>query len=772
MAEVSGLDSFLLYNGADAPVSMQLSGSAISRALESKTAYVDNRLGKFNPYYDMRKFWEAGYRSLLIYPLSLGANTAGALLLSSKKEGVFDSSWATRAQVIGAVVYQAMQYNQLSKRLKTREMVSRLLYDFTGKSVLILDPYGRVVEANASAMEVLGRTSFMGERAVTFFEDDGEAAALLSLSEKKEARGFLTLKITGVEKLVYARASSTIFGGERVYALSFSQASNDSFSGKIFQEAVDQAPEIVFRMDSNGVVDYANQAAKNFFKKSDTEMRGMQFSEFVSPSDHLALAKSFSMLKEDSKSLNGLETRFLREGAKAKPFELSASVVPDARGKPTVWIYARDSETRMISKAPEQMLSHLVEHASDAVYSFDKYGVIRSWNKAAQSVFGYSKDEVLGTDIRRLYPEEKQEELEAILYELSSKGAFAGLETKRKKKSGDLVSVIVSAKAVRDEANKITGYIEVIRDISLLKKYKDLEAMHARLEKRAKELQEMSEAQSVFVSNVSHELRTPLTNIHGYTQLVSEGDLGPLNSEQTDSMRIVLNETERLTRLINDVLDLSKMDSGRFRINPKEFDLRDLLEKCSCKSMADKKSLYVEWNLENNLPAIYGDQARIAQVFINLISNAIKFTESGGVTVNIKRKSREFVLAEVIDTGCGIPEAEKKNLFKRFYQVQPKAGQKQQGTGLGLAIVKEIVQLHGGKIWFESETAKGSKFSFTLRIRPRKSRVKTSNATDKEQETLKSPQPRAEENDSTRGEVQTTLEPEADAGNAQNSPKG
>ncbi|MFH1285017.1 MAG: ATP-binding protein, partial [Candidatus Micrarchaeota archaeon] len=279
-----------------------------------------------------------------------------------------------------------------------------------------------------------------------------------------------------------------------------------------------------------------------------------------------------------------------------------------------------------------------------------------------------------------------------------------------------------------------TGYIEIASDMGMKKKIEEQEREKRKLEEAHRALQAKNEMGSVFVSNVSHELRTPLTNIHGYSMLLADGTLGELNEEQKGYMKVICDETARLTRLINDVLDLSRIDAGRLKMTPKYFDMRELVDKCSCQALAEKKKLYVNWDMEEELPMVYGDVARVSQVLINLISNAIKYTESGGITVKVSRHKRSFIKVDVIDTGVGIPQEDLKNIFKRFYQVPGKQTAKREGTGLGLAIAKEIVNWHKGKIWAESEIGKGSTFTFTLKTEEKKTRKKAEEKEGKEGE--------------------------------------
>jgi len=191
-----------------------------------------------------------------------------------------------------------------------------------------------------------------------------------------------------------------------------------------------------------------------------------------------------------------------------------------------------------------------------------------------------------------------------------------------------------------------------------------------------------------------------------------------MNEEQKKYVTIIHSETERLTKLINDLLDKSRMERGKFKVSPVLFDLRDLQDKCSCAATAERKGLYVKWEFTDGVQQVYGDPVRIGQVILNLVSNAVKFTDQGGVTVRVSRKSKTIAQVDVIDTGPGISEEDQKRLFKPFSQITPQDGQKRGGSGLGLTISKGILQMHGGKIGVQSKPGSGSDFWFTIRTQP------------------------------------------------------
>jgi signal transduction histidine kinase/DNA-binding response OmpR family regulator len=241
--------------------------------------------------------------------------------------------------------------------------------------------------------------------------------------------------------------------------------------------------------------------------------------------------------------------------------------------------------------------------------------------------------------------------------------------------------------------------------------------------------EEADATKSSFLSTVSHELRTPLTSVLGFAKiirrrleerlfpLIPEGDRKVLQAKQqvVENLGVVVSEGERLTKLIDDVLDLAKIEAGKFTWNLTNVSMADVIERATSatSSLFDAKRLTLIRDVESDLPVINGDQDRLIQVVINLISNAVKFTERGSVTCAAHKKDGELVVS-VTDSGIGIAPADQAKVFEKFKQVGDTLTDKPKGTGLGLPICKEIVEFHGGRIWVESAPGKGSTFSFTL----------------------------------------------------------
>ena len=227
---------------------------------------------------------------------------------------------------------------------------------------------------------------------------------------------------------------------------------------------------------------------------------------------------------------------------------------------------------------------------------------------------------------------------------------------------------------------------------------------------------EIDRMKSELISNVSHELRTPLTTIKEGISLVVDGSLGPINADQKAALAIAKQDIDRLARLINDLLDISKIEAGRMELKKSSVDISSLAEEVlfSFQNQAGKKHIQLKTRLKRGLPPLYIDPDKISQVLANLISNGIKFTpENGSITLGVKDKGKEVEIS-MADTGVGISQDNIARLFDRFSQFNRVYGPGERGTGLGLAISKEIVEMHGGRISVESEVGKGSTFTFSL----------------------------------------------------------
>jgi signal transduction histidine kinase len=241
------------------------------------------------------------------------------------------------------------------------------------------------------------------------------------------------------------------------------------------------------------------------------------------------------------------------------------------------------------------------------------------------------------------------------------------------------------------------------------------------IEEKGRELEMASRHKSQFVANMSHELRTPLAAMLGYAELMAEGIYEPLGEKSLAALARIRSSGKHLLGLINTVLDIAKIESGQFTLNMTEYSIETMVEtvRVATESLAQNKKLALTTAVAKSLPIGIGDEQRLTQVLLNLVGNAIKFTDTGEVRVTAEAVDGHFAVS-VVDTGPGIPKQERTRIFEQFHQVDDSNTKTKGGTGLGLAIAKQIVEMHGGRIWVDSTVGKGSTFQMELPIRAEK----------------------------------------------------
>jgi PAS domain S-box-containing protein len=373
----------------------------------------------------------------------------------------------------------------------------------------------------------------------------------------------------------------------------------------------------------------------------------------------------------------------------------------------------------------------LVQNSPVAIVSVDGAGKVMSWNPAAAGLFGYSRTEALGRELDALVAAtpDMLEEAKAISHETMD-GTRVNVVAQRSRQDGTRVDVDISSVPVQVEGQDV-GCVVIYHDITGLKRAEE-ELREAKAEAEA-----ANEAKSRFLASVSHELRTPLTSILGFTKLIDkrlrERIFPMVQAEDrrteramrqvAENVKIISAEGERLTALINEVLDLAKIEAGKVEWREEALAVPDLFERAaaSTRALFAEKGLPLVKDVVGDLPEVVGDEDRLLQVLINLFSNAVKFTDEGSVTCRVRRIDGALEVS-VIDTGVGIAEAELPNVFEQFKQAGDTLSDRPQGTGLGLPISKEIVEHHGGRMWVESELGRGTTVTFTLpasRLSPR-----------------------------------------------------
>ncbi len=438
-------------------------------------------------------------------------------------------------------------------------------------------------------------------------------------------------------------------------------------------------------------------------------------------------------------------------------------------------ITERKNAEKEINEARD-FLENIINNSVDGIMIVDPQGHITRINEALRKMTGYLQEEIIGKHSSVLV--NKKEEHAKIsadtIAQLFETGFLESVEAVWERKDGSLLPIEANMALLKDSADNIIGGVSTIRDITDRKKHQEeLKKAYDKLEERVKErtveLQQSNEqlhweinerkqvelellkakeiaesannAKSDFLANISHELRTPLNHIIGFTELVLDKNLGDLNETQSDYLGDALQSSKHLLSLINDILDLSKVEAGKQELQLTNVNLQELLERSLTmfKEKAMKHGLHLSIETDHVPEIITADERKLKQIIYNLVSNAVKFTPEGGSiivsahmsesvlrnaqvqnAINVSHPqthvtNENYIQINVADSGIGIDSNDLDRIFNPFEQVDGSSSRRYQGTGLGLSLTKNLVELHGGAIWVESEgEGKGTTFSFVL----------------------------------------------------------
>ncbi|QDU38185.1 Signal transduction histidine-protein kinase BarA [Maioricimonas rarisocia] len=361
-------------------------------------------------------------------------------------------------------------------------------------------------------------------------------------------------------------------------------------------------------------------------------------------------------------------------------------------------------------------LAAIVDSSCDAIIGKTLDGRVTSWNSGAESVYGYTPEEAVGRPVSFLFPEGAVGEEPEIAAVVEHGVPLQQFETIRRRKDGRLIDVSITVSPIWNSSGNLVGTATIERNIS------DRKQRMAELRHAKEQAEQANLAKSEFLANISHELRTPMNAIIGMVELSLFDETLP--ARLRDYLDTARDSAHILLALLNDLLDFSRMEAGRFELEHDPFRIRRVVSEAMriLSLRAHEKGLELTHEVDADVPDLLeGDARRLRQIVINLVGNAIKFTEGGDVTVRVSVDSIDSdstrLLIAVRDTGIGIPEDQQATIFAPFTQIDASTTRQQGGTGLGLAICRELVEKMGGKIWLESQLGHGTTFYCTPRFR-------------------------------------------------------
>jgi PAS domain S-box-containing protein len=674
------------------------SGGVYGYVANTKKVYIDNQLSEYSEFPQLINYRNLGYSSCAILPLMVGGRVMGVLELLSKIENRFSKEMLNSLSIGAAFIGITISY--ASEAARSRNLAAYFDSAFGGSTPnMLVSQSGKVIKANKKAMALFKISQ----------ASSTEAKRILGM-EFKELR---TLQPdVPVSKLINVGGEMHVY---EVHAYSISNSivfvslldrsdreliegvsSSINGTGKIVALSLDSEFNVIGGFGKLGKWDNIESL----------DIRSFKLGDLMPTSDYSSLQTA---LKAKGKGI--ISTDVTIGGYKERVY---MSLSKTAFGYMCLMLSAELEESvRMLSSN----LKDFINVTSDITLVIDQNGTITDANLPAEQLLGYKKEQLLGKDIKSIYSE--GDTLDRDIAYVKSGGKVDGSYVELKKNNSEMLPGTHSVRLFFDGESYF--YAIMIKELQTKRTINDMEMMNRKLEGQAKNFRMASELKSQFIYNISHELKTPLTNIKGFAKLIREGEFGQLNADQKEYMNTILDEADRLMLIITQVLDAAKLEANKVKLDLKEVNLSELANNPSIKALeenAKNKGIAFAWNVDYDVPAITADPNRLIQVFVNLIGNSLKFTESGKITVHISKVSKRSVMCEVIDTGIGISDEDKKKIFKKFYQASKKGLVKPDGTGtgLGLAITKEIVDLHRGRIKFDSTLGKGSRFYFTIPI--------------------------------------------------------
>lgn len=467
-------------------------------------------------------------------------------------------------------------------------------------------------------------------------------------------------------------------------------------------------PVAVVTADLHGNIVTWNPMAEKLFGYAQSEVIGLQLDDVVA-NDPVLLAEANRYTKRAiaMERVQATARRTRKDGSLVDVELLALPVIVEDENVGFIVIYYDISERIRYEEEllrQKEYFEALFLNSPVAIVTMDNNAKVVSWNPATEELFGYTQEEVIGQNIDDLVAKDESIRSEAVGY--SDQMITGGYErfrktTKRTHKDGTLMDVELVGVPVIVGGKKI-GFLGIYLDIR-------------ELQEARRQAEAANQAKSNFLANMSHELRTPLNAIIGFTRIVKRKGMDKLEEKQLQNLDKVVVSAEHLMTLIDDILDISKIEAGRMEVELNRFEIEPLIDLCisTTQPLINSESVILRKEIEQDLALIYSDQNRVKQIILNLLSNAAKFTHEGQITVRASQQNGNLMIS-VEDTGIGIAEEAMERIFDAFQQADTSTTRQYGGTGLGLTISRSLARLLGGDLVVISSLGEGSTFMLTI----------------------------------------------------------
>ncbi|UEG52132.1 PAS domain S-box protein [Mucilaginibacter daejeonensis] len=587
----------------------------------------------------------------------------------------------------------------------------------TDDAIITQDLNDNIMSWNPAAERLFGYTSLeaLGQPISIIVPSERSAEQRYingQISKGKKVDRFETICLTkpGTQKLISINVApiyitERVIVGAAIVARDISERRSEDEKQATLTAIVSTSDDAIVSKTLQGIITSWNPAAEKLFGYTEQEVIGKHISLII-PQDRLQEENFIIDQVAQGRKVDQFET--VRRTKDGRDIHLSITVSPvtDPSGRVIgASIIGKDLSATKQFREKQGMLAALISSSDDTIVSKTLDGKITSWNRAAERMFGYTAAEALGQHISLIIPTERLNEETFIIGQVSKGNKVDHFETVRVSKDGRSIPISLSVSPIIDENGQIIGASKIARDIS------EQVAMQEEKARLYDEIKALNDKKDEFIGLASHELKTPLTSIQAYLQILN----GELSDERRkEFLRRATHQVKKLNSLVSDLLDISKIHAGELRFDPAPFDLHQLALDAIELISAANRQYSIDFNTDVKTIIVQGDPQRIEQVILNLLTNAIRYSNNNHQIDVYLSIDSDVAKVAVQDRGIGIPADKLEQIFSRFYRVGE--NKNVSGLGLGLYLSQYIIDRHGGRIWAESQPGEGSVFYFTLPI--------------------------------------------------------